>query len=98
MWLITTLIAAIISTIAHFKVKNSKKYRFDFLSLMLWGTFIMILVDHSIAYMENGGNFIELTTNGLITNTFLLGLAMLIPIIGIWALAAFTPIGKKITF
>ncbi|MFH1750669.1 MAG: hypothetical protein ABH863_03250 [Candidatus Micrarchaeota archaeon] len=96
MWLITILIAAIIVTALHFRAGNLKKYKLDFLALMLWGTFIMVLIDHSIAYMNDGGNFLEMTTSGLITNGILLGIAMLVPIVLIWAVVAFTPIGEKI--
>ena len=80
MWLITTIIAAIAVT-AIWYVKP-KIYKLDILGLMLWGTSIMILVDHILGY--EGGEFIELETNGLITNGTLLGIIMLIPILIIW--------------
>ena len=80
MWLVTTLIAAIAVT-AIWYVKP-KIYRLDILSLMLWGTSIMILVDHILGF--EGGEFIELETEGLITNGTLLGIVMLIPIFVLW--------------
>ena len=80
MWLITTLIAAIAVT-AIWYIKP-KIYKLDILSLMLWGTSIMILVDHVLGY--EGGEFIEIETEGLITNGTLLGIVMLIPIFVIW--------------
>lgn len=80
MWLITTLIAAIVVT-AIWYVKP-KIYKLDILSLMLWGTSIMILVDHILGYQ--GGQFIELETDGLITSGTLLGIVMLIPILILW--------------
>ena len=80
MWLVTTLIAAIAVT-AIWYVKP-KIYKLDLLSLMLWGTSIMILVDHILGY--EGGAFIELETEGLITNGTLLGIVMLIPILILW--------------
>jgi len=82
MWLVTTLIAAIAVT-AIWYVKP-KIYKLDFLSLMLWGTSIMILVDHILGY--EGGAFLELETEGLITNGTLLGIVMLIPIFILWEL------------
>jgi len=82
MWLITTMIAAIIATAAWYYTK--KNYRLDLLSLMLWGTSIMIMVDHILGY--EGGAFIELETEGLITNATLLGIIMLIPVFILWAL------------
>ena len=80
MWLVTTLIAAIAVT-AIWYVKP-KIYKLDILSLMLWGTSIMILVDHILGF--EGGEFIELETEGLITNGTLLGIVMLIPIFVLW--------------
>ena len=80
MWLITTLIAAIVVT-AIWYVKP-KIYKLDILSLMLWGTSIMILVDHILGYQ--GGQFIELETDGLIKSGTLLGIVMLIPILVLW--------------
>ena len=54
MWLITTLIAAIVVT-AIWYVKP-KIYKLDILSLMLWGTSIMILVDHIVIAIGQGPN------------------------------------------
>jgi hypothetical protein len=82
MWLITTLIAAIIATAAWYFTK--KDYKLDILSLMLWGTSIMILVDHILGY--EGGALINLETEGLITNATLLGIVMLIPIFILWGI------------
>ena len=81
MWLITTLIAAIAVTAVWYL--KPKIYKLDILSLMLWGTSIMILVDHIIGY--EGGAFLELETDGLITNATLLGIIMLIPVLILWA-------------
>lgn len=80
MWLVTTLIVAIGVTALGFIAP--KKYKFGYLSMMLWGASIMILVDHILGYV--GGEFLELETNGLITNGILLGIVMLIPIFIIW--------------
>ena len=86
MWLVTTLIAAIAVT-AIWYVKP-KIYKLDILSLMLWGTSIMILVDHVLGF--EGGAFIELETEGLITNGTLLGIVMLIPIFVLWEVLLIT--------
>jgi len=80
MWLVTTVIAAIMVT-AIWYIKP-KIYKLDFLSLMLWGTSIMILVDHVLGY--DGGEFLEVQTDGLITNGILLGFVMIIPILILW--------------
>jgi hypothetical protein len=76
MWLATTFIAAFIATFLRIILKN--KYKLGFLSLMLWGATIMILVDHILGY--EGGAFLESKTDGLITNGALLGIVMLLPV------------------
>ncbi|MFW6122320.1 MAG: hypothetical protein ACOC80_15670 [Petrotogales bacterium] len=91
MWLVTTLIAAIAVT-AIWYVKP-KIYKLDLLSLMLWGTSIMILVDHVLGY--EGGEFIELETDGLIANGTLLGIVMLIPILILWEIILITSKPKE---
>jgi len=91
MWLVTTIIAAIAVT-AIWYIKP-KIYKLDILSLMLWGTSIMILVDHILGY--EGGTFIELETEGLITNGTLLGVVMLIPIFVLWEILLITSKPKE---
>jgi len=83
MWLVVTLVAAIVVTMLHFLVKN-KKYKLDFFALMLWGTFIMVFVDHVMGYILEPGDFIEIETDGIITNGALLGIVMIIPLFLIW--------------
>jgi ABC-type transport system involved in multi-copper enzyme maturation permease subunit len=80
MWLITTLIAAIGVTILWYVAP--KIYKLELLSLMLWGASIMILVDHLLGY--EGGTFVEMETGGLITNSIVLGIVMLVPVFIIW--------------
>ncbi len=80
MWLITTLIAAIAVTMVWFVA--SKKYKLNFLALMLWGLSVMIFVDHILGY--EGGAFLEMETDGLITSGVVLGIAMLIPVFILW--------------
>jgi len=64
---------------------------------MLWGLAIMVLVDHSIGYLREGGEFIEITTGGFIQNGALLGITMLIPIFIIWEVAALISKGRRET-
>ncbi len=80
MWLITALVAAIAATAAWFVAP--KKLRLDVLSMLLWGASAMIFVDHVLGY--DGGEFIKMTTSGMITNGTVLGIAMLIPVFIIW--------------
>ena len=85
MWLITTFIAALTATLLWFLLR--KKYKLGFLSLMLWGATIMILVDHLLGY--EGGKFLEIETDGMIKSGTLLGIVMLIPVFLIWFIALF---------
>jgi len=83
MWLVTTSVAATGATIAKFVLP--KQYKLGFLALMLWGAVAMILVDHILGY--EGGVFLEKTTDGMITNSTMLGIAMLVPVFVIWGIS-----------
>lgn len=88
--------AALAASAAYFLMPTKRKeLRLGLLSLMLWGTTIMVFIDHLISFVE-GGPFITFTTDGLISSSILLGIAMVVPIFAIWAFIAFTAIGKKI--
>jgi len=93
MWLVTTFIASLIATCLWYVL--NKKYNLGFLSLMLWGSTIMILVDHILGY--EGGQFLETETDGLITNGTWLGIVMLIPVLLIWLLSLLISKYKKET-
>ena len=98
MWLIITLIVTILSSVAYVLLKDyRKKLKLSLLALMMLGTFLMVLVDHTIAFL-NGEPFIELTTDGLIQNATFLGFAMIIPIFVIWIIAVSIPYIKKQIF
>jgi membrane protein YdbS with pleckstrin-like domain len=85
MWLITSLLAAIIITVI--RPYTPKKFKLGFLALMLWGLTIMVFIDHIMGYKD--GSFIEIETDGLIQNGTLLGITMLIPVFFIWVIALF---------
>lgn len=80
MWLVTTSVAAAGATLVKFALPKSHKL--GFLALMLWGAAAMILVDHILGY--EGGAFLEKTTDGMITNSVVLGIVMLLPVLAIW--------------
>jgi len=80
MWLVTTGVSAVSVTVLNLFLP--KRLKLGFLALMLWGATIMILIDHILGY--EGGPFLERVTDGMIKSGTLLGIAMLIPIIGIW--------------
>lgn len=83
MWLVTTIIAALISTaLWAFAPKRAK---LGFLSLMLWGLTVMITIDHVLGY--EGGPFFEMGTDGLISSGIVLGIMMLVPVLLVWGIA-----------
>ena len=86
MWLITTVLAAAFITALWYVFP--KIYKLDVLALMFWGTSVMILVDHILGY--EGGLFVELETDGLISNATALGLIMFIPIFILWGIIFIT--------
>ncbi len=83
MWLVTSLIAALISTTIWGFV--TKKAKLGFLSLMLWGLTVMISIDHVMGY--EGGPFFEMGTDGLISSGIVLGILMLVPVLLVWGIA-----------
>ncbi len=91
MWLVTTSIAAVGATVG--KVILSKDYKLGFLALMLWGAAAMILIDHVLGY--DGGAFLEKTTDGMIQNSAMLGVAMLVPVFITWGISLIIPNIKR---
>lgn len=97
MWLVVSLACATVATAAFFLDKERRRHKLGFLTLMLWGTFVMVLVDHSIAFAENGGEFVEAVTDGLVPDAAILGALMAIPPVAAWAIAVRTDAGTKIS-
>ena len=83
MWLITTLLAAMAVTLI-WRFRPQAKLKLEYLSMMLGGLTLMILVDHILGY--EGGAFLEMETEGLVSSGIVLGILMLIPVIAIWAI------------
>jgi len=83
MWLVTTSIAAAGATLG--KIVLPKDYKLGFLALMLWGASAMILIDHILGY--GGGAFLEKATDGMIANSTVLGIVMLLPVFVTWGIS-----------
>jgi len=80
MWLVILAFAATIATAIWYSKAENDKYMLKFLSLILWGTTIMVMVDHALPFlMEGGGEFLEMTTEA----TVLCGV-MLIAALAVW--------------
>ena len=91
MWLATTSIAAAGATLG--KLVIPKDYKLGFLALMLWGAVVMILVDHILGY--KGGAFLEKTTDGMIANSAVLGIVMLVPVFVTWGISLLISNSKR---
>ena len=79
MWLIIFAFAATISTAIWYTQAENDKYLLKFLSAIFWGTTIMVLVDHVVPYlMEGGGEFFEVSVEATVLSGIMLvvGLAV----------------------
>lgn len=73
MWLVVTLIAAVLVTaLWYFSGENS---RLDVLGFMLWGAAIMMFVDHTLGYLAEGGEFFEISAEATLLGVILVAIA-----------------------
>ncbi len=75
MWLIAITFLAIISTVLWYILPNSSLYKLEFLSLISWGTAIMVFADHLMGYIEDG-EFFDLSANAAILSVILVLFAL----------------------
>ena len=76
MWLIIISLAATIVTAIWYL--RDDIHKLGFLSLILWGTTIMVFIDHIMGYLSEGGEFIEMTPNATLLGIVLLIVAMIL--------------------
>lgn len=78
MWLLLTALAALIATALWYVGAPADKYKLGFLSLIYWGATLMWLVDHVLAYVQEGGPFFEISADatGLGLSVLILGLVV----------------------
>jgi len=79
MWLIILAFAAAIATPIWYSKAEEDKCMLKLLCLILWGATIMVLVDHVMGFLMEGGEFLELTVDATV-----LGFAMLTAALVIW--------------
>ncbi len=88
MTLLTTVFAAIISTIIWYKKEEARVLRVGTLSLMYWGASLMWLIDAVFEYIELGANaFVPAPLDML--NDFYLGLSVVALGLIIWLVIVF---------
>lgn len=76
-----TLLAAVISTIVWYIKSPDDKYKLGILSLIYWGATLMWFVDHVMAYLMEGGEFLEINLDAT-----LLGLTVVIFGLLVWVI------------
>ena len=91
MWLMMTSLAAIIATAIWYANTPEDKYKFGLLSLFFWGATLMWLVDHVIAYLTEGGEFLEISLDAA-----LLGFAIIILALLVWGIVLLVSYPKGI--
>ncbi len=76
MWFLLTALAAMIATALWYVNAPEDKYKLSVLCFIYWGAAIMWLVDHVIAYADEGGEFFEINADatGLGFSVILFGL------------------------
>lgn len=79
MWLIILALSAATTTALWYSKAENDTCMLKFLSLLLWGATIMVLVDHTMGYLMEGGEYLELTTEATV-----LGIVLLIAAIVVW--------------
>ncbi|MCD6571662.1 MAG: hypothetical protein J7K62_00110 [Thermoplasmata archaeon] len=77
MWLVIVSLAAAIITAIWYAVDDGK-YKLGFLSLILWGTTIMVFVDHLLGFLSEGGEFFETTGDAALLGIVLVIIAFII--------------------
>lgn len=61
MYLILTALAAIVTTIIWYVRAPEDPYKLNILCFIYWGATLMWLVDHVMAYLSEGGAFLEVS-------------------------------------
>jgi peptidoglycan biosynthesis protein MviN/MurJ (putative lipid II flippase) len=79
MWLLLTALAAVITTAIWYIKAPDDKYKLGLLSLFFWGATLMWLVDHIMAYVTEGGEFLETSLDAT-----LLGVAVIVFALFVW--------------
>lgn len=98
MWLVALALAAVISTMLWY-FKDDGRYRLDMLSLIFWGSTIMVLIDHAMGYYNDvilagleEGEFVEVSWQA-----FMLSILLVCVGIALWEFYLICKRPKKIT-
>ncbi|RLF31814.1 MAG: hypothetical protein DRM98_04975 [Thermoplasmata archaeon] len=98
MWLITSAIVAVTATMLWY-FKDDGRYKLEVLSLIFWGTTIMVFVDHMMGYFNDviaagleAGEFVEVSWQA-----FMLSILLVCIGIGLWEAYLIYKNPKKLT-
>jgi len=81
-WLITTTLAAAVSTVLYYMKTPPDRYKLGLLSTFYWGTTIMVFVDHLMGSILEKTNFIEIKMS---SEAWTVGIAMVVTVFAIWS-------------
>lgn len=82
MYFIITALAAILTTIVWRSISEDK-FQLSILCLIYWGATLMWFVDHVVAYLTEGGAFLEISMDAT-----LLGITVVVCGFFVWILIA----------
>jgi len=78
MWLLLTAFAALVATALWRASAPGDKYKLGFLSLIYWGATLMWLVDHVMAYVQEGGPFFDFSAQAVWVGVSVIALGLLV--------------------
>ncbi len=78
MWLLATALAALVVSALWYVDAPRDRYKLGFLSLIYWGATLMWLVDHVIAYAQEGGPFFEVSADATALGLAVLALGLFV--------------------
>ena len=90
-WLIIISLAAVVSTLIWYIKSPRDKYKLGLLSLIFWGATVMIFIDHLIGYINERGEFLEMTGEAGV-----IGLSLIVTALIIWVIAIVFSDPKKV--
>lgn len=90
-WLISTSLAAVVSTLIWYIRNPGDRYKLGLLSLIFWGAAVMIFIDHLVGYILERGEFLEMTGEAGV-----IGLSLIVTALVIWVIALLLSDPKKI--
>jgi hypothetical protein len=91
MWLIILGLAAAVVTPLWYSRAEKDEYLLRYLCLILWGGFLMGLVDRLAGFFAEGGPFLDLSLEAAV-----LGLSMLVIALAVWETALLLKDPKRV--